>query len=215
VSASIAATQGLARCSICEQLHRVGSLPPDLRAWCSRCGARITLRKSDSLRRSWAFLIAAFVFYIPANLYPVMYVSMLGPPEGDTIFSGVIAMFDAGWWAIGSLIFVASIMVPLTKLLSLTYLLLSVKRASTWRPRDRTRLYNFVELIGHWSMLDVFVVSLTVALVQLGAVAEVQAGLGATWFAAVVVLTMFAAMSFDPRLIWDEAGQPEKSEDSP
>lgn len=215
MSASVAAAQGLARCSICEQLHRVGSLPPDAPAWCSRCGSRITLRKSDSLRRSSAFLIAAFVFYIPANLYPVMYVSMLGPPEGDTILSGVIAMFDAGWWGIGSLIFVASIMVPLTKLLSLTYLLLSVQRASTWRPRDRTRLYNFVEFIGHWSMLDVFVVSLTVALVQLGAVAEVQAGLGATWFAAVVVLTMFAAMSFDPRLIWDEAGQPEKSEDSP
>jgi paraquat-inducible protein A len=213
MSASFAASQGLARCPICEQLHRVGSLPPDVRASCSRCGSGISLRKTDSLRRSWAFLIAAYVFYIPANLYPVMYVAMLGPPEGDTILSGVQAMFDAGWWVIGGVIFVASILVPLTKLLSLTYLLLSVERASSWRPHDRTRLYNFVEAIGHWSMLDVFVVSLTVALVQLGVVAEVQAGPGATWFAAVVVLTMFAAMSFDPRLIWDEAGQPERPEE--
>jgi paraquat-inducible protein A len=143
-----------------------------------------------------------------------MYVGRLGQLDGDTIFTGVQSMFAAGWWVIGSLIFTASIMIPLSKLIVLTYLLVSVQRASRWRPAERTRIYRIVEIIGHWSMLDVFVVSITVALVQLGAVAEVRAGIGATWFAAVVVLTMLSARSFDPRLIWDEAGQPEKSEDA-
>ncbi len=209
-----AAGRGLARCPICERLHKVPRLPSAGRASCSRCGSPIALRKTDSLQRSWALLISAYVLYIPANLYPVMYVGRLGQFEGDTIFSGVQSMFSAGWWVIGTLIFTASIMVPLTKLISLTYLLASVERASHWRPTERTRLYRFVEVIGHWSMLDIFVVSITVALVQLGAIAEVRAGVGASWFAAVVVLTMLSAMSFDPRLIWDEAGQPEKSEDA-
>ena len=112
-------------------------------------------------------------------------------------------MYAAGWWAIGSLIFFASITVPIAKLLILTFLLASVERRSRWNPRERTFLYRIVEYIGRWSMLDMFVVSLTVALIQLGAVANVQPGPGATWFAGVVVITMLAAMSFDPRLIWD------------
>ena len=112
-------------------------------------------------------------------------------------------MFAAGWWVVGGLIFVASITVPLAKLLALTGLLISVHRGSKWSPRERARLFQLVDVIGHWSMLDVFVVSITVALVNLGAIANVQAGPGATWFAAVVVLTMLAAMNFDPRLIWD------------
>lgn len=212
-TATWAAGEGLARCPVCEQLHRVGPLPASAHASCSRCGSAIGLRKAQSISRTWAFLIAAYVLYVPANLYPVMYVSQLGDVQADTIFSGVQSMFAAGWWVIGGLIFLASIVVPMTKLLTLTYLLLSVQRSSTWRLRDRTRLYGVVEVIGHWSMLDIFVVSITVALVQLGAVAEVRAGSGATWFAGVVVLTMFAAMSFDPRLIWDGAGQPAEAED--
>ena len=207
-----AASQGIARCETCEKLHRVPSLPPGARMSCSRCGTKMGLRKADSLRRTWCFLIAAYVFYVPANLFPVMIVSHLGRSQADTIFTGVITMFQAGWWAVGSLIFVASIMVPGIKLLVLTLLLLSVHLRRRQRPADRTRLYRIVEIIGHWSMLDVFVVSITVALIQLGALANVRAGEGASWFAAVVVLTMLAAMSFDPRLIWDGAGQPEGSE---
>ncbi len=112
-------------------------------------------------------------------------------------------MFALGWWTVGTLIFFASITVPLLKLVSLTFLLISVQRRSRWKPRDRAFLYRIVEYVGRWSMLDMFVVSLTVALIQLGVVANVQPGPGATWFAGVVVMTMLAAMSFDPRLIWD------------
>ena len=213
-SSSWAAAHDVARCPTCDQLNRVPALPSGARTSCARCGGAIGLRKVDSLHRSWALLIAAGVLYVPANLYPVMYVGRLGQLDGDTIFTGVQSMFAAGWWVIGSLIFTASIMIPLSKLIVLTYLLVSVQRASRWRPAERTRIYRIVEIIGHWSMLDVFVVSITVALVQLGAVAEVRAGIGATWFAAVVVLTMLSARSFDPRLIWDEAGQREKLEDA-
>jgi paraquat-inducible protein A len=148
-------------------------------------------------------VITAYVFYVPANLYPVMYVGELGKSQGDTILTGVQAMFAAGWWVIGLLIFFASITVPLLKLLILTYLLISVGIRSRWNPRQRTFLYRIVEYIGRWSMLDMFVVSLTVALIQLGVVANVRPGPGATWFAGVVIITMLAAMSFDPRLIWD------------
>ncbi len=200
-----AVSQGLARCPVCELLHRVPQQAARARTACSRCGSVIGFRRPDSLSRAWAFLLAAAVFYVPANLLPVMVVGRLGHEEADTIFSGVQAMLAAGWWAVAGLIFVASITVPLVKLLALAWLLVSVQRRSSWRPADRTRLYRVVEIIGHWSMLDVFVVSITVALIQLGAVANVAAGPGATWFAGVVVLTMFAAMSFDPRLIWDHA----------
>jgi paraquat-inducible protein A len=198
-----AAAHGLVRCTGCEQLSRVRPVPAGCVPRCGRCETRLNLRKPGSIERTWALLIAAYVFYIPANLYPVMYVGRLGVSEGDTILSGVQAMFAAGWWAIGSLIFFASITVPMLKLLSLTFLLISVARGSAWQPRERTRLYMIVEYIGRWSMLDMFVVSLTVALIQLGAVADVDPGPGATWFAGVVILTMLAAMSFDPRIIWD------------
>jgi paraquat-inducible protein A len=132
-----------------------------------------------------------------------MVVAGPGGSQADTILSGVQAMFAAEWYVVGTLIFFASITVPVLKLLSLFGLLVSVQRRSRWNPRDRTRLYRIVEVIGRWSMLDMFVVSLTVALVQLGIVANVEPGIGASFFGAVVVLTMFAASSFDPRLIWD------------
>lgn len=198
-----AVNAGLVRCTGCEMLSRARALPPRHAARCSRCGTRLSLRKPQSLQRTWALVLTAYVFYVPANLYPVMYVGKLDQSEGDTILSGVQAMYAAGWWAIGSLIFFASITVPLAKLLILTFLLASIQLRSRWNPRERTFLYRIVEYIGRWSMLDMFVVSLTVALIQLGAVANVQPGPGATWFAGVVVITMLAAMSFDPRLIWD------------
>ncbi len=160
-------------------------------------------RKPQSLARSWALLIAAMICYVPANLYPVMEVAGPGGSEADTILSGVQAMFAAGWYPVGLLIFFASITVPILKILSLMGLLISVQRRSHWRPRDRAVLYRVVEIIGRWSMLDMFVVSVMVALVQLGIVANVEPRIGATFFAGVVVLTIFAAQSFDPRLIWD------------
>ena len=208
-----AAYANLIRCTGCELLSRTKALPPGQVARCSRCGTRLHLRKPQSLQRAWALVLTAYVFYVPANLYPVMYTGKLGQSEGDTILSGVQSMFAVGWWAVGTLIFFASITVPLLKLVSLTFLLASVQIGSRWNPRQRTVLYHLVEYIGRWSMLDMFVVSLTVALIQLGIVANVQPGPGATWFAGVVVITMLAAMSFDPRLIWDSIDDNENAKE--
>jgi len=202
-AALTAARAGLVRCGSCEKLLRARPLPSGARARCTRCGAVLLRRKPRSLARSWALLIAAMICYVPANLLPVMEVAGPGGSESDTIMSGVQAMFAAGWYPVGLLIFFASITVPILKILSLMGLLISVQRRSHWRPRDRAVLYRVVEIIGRWSMLDMFVVSVVVALVQLGVVANVAPRIGATFFAAVVVLTIFAAQSFDPRLIWD------------
>lgn len=198
-----AAKSGFVRCDSCERLWPDRSLREGAAASCHRCGATLEHRKPDSLARTWALLIAATICYVPANLFPVMVVTGPGGSEADTILSGVQAMFTAGWYVVGALIFFASITVPVLKILTLFGLLVSVQRGSRWNPRDRTRLYRIVEFVGRWSMLDMFVVSLTVALVQLGVVATVEPAIGASFFAAVVVLTMFAASSFDPRLIWD------------
>jgi len=203
VSGARAGAPSHVRCASCERVHPTPSLPAGTRARCPRCGAVLARRKPDSLARSWALVIAALVCYVPANLLPVMVVAGPGGSQADTILSGVHAMFAAGWYVVGVLIFFASITVPVLKIVSLIGLLISVQRRSHWRPEERTRLYRIVEVIGRWSMLDMFVVSLTVGLVQLGVVANVEPALGASFFAAVVVLTIFAASSFDPRLIWD------------
>ncbi|MBW2581081.1 MAG: paraquat-inducible protein A, partial [Deltaproteobacteria bacterium] len=131
----------------------------------------------------------------------------MGKAQADTIISGVIYFMATGSWSIALVIFVASVLVPLLKLLILSFLLISVQLKSDWRPHDRTRLYRITEAVGRWSMLDIFVVTILVALVKLGALANIEAGPAAVYFAAVVVTTMFAAMSFDPRLIWDEMEQ--------
>jgi paraquat-inducible protein A len=157
-------------------------------------------------------VLAATIFYVPANLYPVLIVDMLGDSEPDTILSGVVALMDAGMWEVAALIFFASITVPVLKLAGLSFLLISVHRRSRWRIRERTRLYRLIEGVGRWSMIDMFMVSIVAALVQLGAVATINPGLGAVCFATGVVITMFAASSFDPRLIWDAAGVDEPSE---
>jgi paraquat-inducible protein A len=148
-------------------------------------------------------MLAALILYIPANILPVMTVISMGEGDPDTIMSGVILLLEHGMWPIALLVFFASITVPVTKLIVIIYLLLSVQYKSKWRPRDRTMLYRVTEAIGRWSMIDIFMISILVALVKLEAIATIEPGAGATSFAAVVILTMFAAMSFDPRLIWD------------
>jgi len=198
-----AAESGFVRCDSCERLWPDRTLRAGSHVRCGRCGAALEHRKRNSLARTWALLIAAATCYVPANVFPVMVVSGPGGSEADTILSGVQTMYGAGWYVIGTLIFFASITVPVLKIVTLFGLLLSVQFRSHWRPSDRTRMYRIVEIVGRWSMLDMFVVSLTVALVQLGVVATVEPAIGASFFAAVVVLTMFAASSFDPRLIWD------------
>jgi len=196
-----AAEQGLCSCHICNLVsRRPGGETP---AHCPRCGARLHFRKPGSVSRCWALLIAAYVLYIPANLLTIMETGSLFNYRKDTIVSGVVHLWKTGSWLIAVIVFIASVTIPLLKLISLTLLLISVQRRSKWHPRQRTRLYRLVELVGRWSMLDIYVVALLAALVQLGSIATVKAGPGALAFGAVVVLTMFASMQFDPRLIWD------------
>jgi len=203
VTGGSAIRSGLTSCHCCQLLVRLPAAPQHSRARCPRCGSPVHLRKPDSLARTWALLIAAVIFYVPANLLPITHVTSLGHVQSDTIMSGVIYFIQTGSWPIALVIFVASVFVPLLKLVILVYLLISVQRRSRWRPRDRSKLYRITEAIGRWSMVDIFVVTILVALVHLGALASIEAGPGALYFAAVVVITMFAAMTFDPRLIWD------------
>jgi paraquat-inducible protein A len=174
-------------------------------ALCPRCGAALHERKPQSLERTWAWLIAAALCYLPANLLPIMKVTSLGRAQADTIMSGVVYLLLHGMWPLAVVVFTASVFVPLLKLAILLTLLISVHRRSRWRPVDRTRLYRITEAIGRWSMVDIFVVTILVALVRLGNLATVEAQPGAVFFGAVVVLTMLAAESFDPRLIWDRS----------
>lgn len=173
---------------------------------CQRCGTRLRSRRTNSLSRTWALLLASIIFYIPANLMPITITTALGKTEGDTIMQGVIYFMQTGDWPVALVIFTASIMVPLLKMTALFYLLVSVQRRSAHRPLERTKIYRVIEFVGRWSMIDVFVVTIMVALVQLGALASIHAGSGAIFFCAVVIITMLAAKSFDPRLIWDECG---------
>lgn len=176
----------------------------DLHFSCPRCAAQVHRRKPDSLSRTWAFLVAAMICYIPANLYPIMTSSSLGTAQSDTILSGVIFLFLHGMWPLAVIVFVASVVVPVLKIAILIGLALSVQLKSQWHPRRRALLYRIVEAIGRWSMVDVYVVTILVALVHLGSIASVEAERGSLFFGAVVVLTILAAESFDPRLIWDQ-----------
>ncbi|WP_028212821.1 paraquat-inducible protein A [Paraburkholderia mimosarum] len=201
--AATAARCGLALCHDCGLL---ASAPRHAHAFdCPRCGAPMHLRKPASLSRTWAFLTAAMVMYIPANLLPVMYTNSLFGTENDTILSGVVYLWTSGSWPLAIVVFVASIAVPMLKILALAYLAISTQLHSRWYAVQRTRIYRVVEFVGRWSMLDIYVITMLVALVQFQALATIQAGNAAIAFGAVVVLTMFAAMAFDPRLIWDEA----------
>lgn len=202
-TAYTAAGAGLLSCHSCSMLVRRPMTAGPWRIRCPRCGARLHARKPDSISRTWALIIAALIFYIPANLLPVTVTTYLGSTHADTIMSGVIYFMQTGSWGIALIIFVASIVVPIAKLIILIGLLLSVQHRSNWRPRERSRLYRITEVVGRWSMLDVFVVTVLVALVRLGYLTTVEAGAGVIYFAAVVVITMLAAMTFDPRLMWD------------
>ncbi len=193
----------LINCTTCMLVSRRRGIPNGEIALCPRCGDELWSRKPHSLVRTWALVVAAAILYIPANLYPVMTVISFGKGHPDTILSGVESLIASGMWPLAALVFFASITVPLIKLLGLTLLLISVQYHWNWRPRQRTILYRVTEAVGRWSMIDIFMISILIALVKLEVIATIEPGVGATSFAAVVVLTMCAAMSFDPRLIWD------------
>jgi paraquat-inducible protein A len=188
---------GLVQTRIARQMHQR----------CARCQHVLHERRPESLTRTVSLLLAAALAYIPANLLPIMHASTLGRSEEDTILGGVAYFWTSGDWPLAAVIFVASVLVPMLKLVALTLLTATVRRGSVWRARERTALYRLVERIGRWSMLDVFVVALTVTLVHFGSFAVITPGPAALAFAAVVVLTMLASHQFDPRLIWDNAGQ--------
>ena len=174
---------------------------------CSRCNSVLHARKPSSLERTWALMLAAAIMYIPANLLPMTTTSSLMGEQQDTIMSGVIYFWQHHDYLVAFVIFTASIFIPMLKLIILTFLLLVVRKQATdkqrWRPEQCAFLYRVVEFVGRWSMIDVFVVSLLTALIQMQALASISAGPGAVAFGAVVVLTMLASLSFDPRIIWD------------
>jgi len=205
-SGRTAAQCGLLSCPACGMLSAPpkAALAADQNACCPRCGAKLHSRKPDSIRRTWAYLVAAYILYIPANLLPIMITSELfSLPQSDTIMSGIVYLWLNGNWPLALLVFFASIVIPLLKLVALTVLTISVQRRSDWQPHQRASLYRFVDLVGRWSMLDIYVATLLVALVQFKSFALVNIGPGAVAFGAVVVLTLLAANSFDPRYIWD------------
>jgi len=199
--AASAASHGLLSCHTCGLVSK--SDPDSHEAWCPRCAAALHFRKPDSISRTWALLIASVILYVPANVMPVMETSSLLGAQEDTIMSGVVYLWVSGSWPLAVVVFIASVLVPLAKIIAIAFLTASVQMRSTWQPEQRTRLYRIVELVGRWSMLDIYVIAILVSLVQLKAIATIQAGPAAIAFAGVVVLTMLAAMSFDPRLIWD------------
>jgi paraquat-inducible protein A len=198
-----AAAHGLALCHVC------GAVSPVSEQYCPRCRGPLHLRLRESVQRTWAFTIAALALYFPANLLPVLRVESFAGTKQNTIMGGVIQFWHDADYPVAIIIFVASVMIPVLKIASIIWLCSAAR--SGRRPRGMTRLYRITEFVGRWSMVDVFVVAILVAVVQLGSTISIHPGAGAISFAAVVVLTMFAAMSFDPRLIWDAAARSQSS----
>lgn len=199
--AETAAAHGLACCTTCGQLSRM----PDsnLRASCPRCRTALYFRKPNAIQHAWAYLISAYLLFGPAMMLPIMETGSLFGEQQDTIMSGIVFLIRSGSWTLAAIVFVASIFVPLAKLICLTYLLVTVARKKVTQRLNRTRLYRLLEFVGRWSMLDIYVVTLLSVLVQLKGLANIYPMPGAMAFGAVVVLTMMATLSFDPRLIWD------------
>jgi paraquat-inducible protein A len=197
-----AAAAGLACCHVCyklssESLHK-----------CPRCRSPLHLRTPDSLQRTIALLITAAVLYVPANVLPIMFTDQLGSTVESTILGGVVLLIDMGSYPVAAVIFVASVIVPLGKLIIMTWLCWSVHRRHPRSRRERTVLYRVTEFIGRWSMVDVFVVTILVALIHLGGLLQITPGAASIAFGGVVIMTMLAAESFDSRLIWDAEGEP-------
>ncbi len=190
-----AAARGLAIC------HACGKVQPVARQHCSRCEAALHLRKPHSLQRTWAFTIAGAIMYFPANLLPIMRTEGIGGGDSNTILSGIVLFWEHGSYPVAIIIFIASVVIPIAKLIAIVALCRATYHCQN--PVAMTRIYRVTELVGRWSMLDVFVVAILVAVVQLGSIMSIDPGPAAVAFASVVILTMLAAMAFDPRLIWD------------
>jgi paraquat-inducible protein A len=193
---------GLLVCLDCRATVRAVKAP---HLKCPRCHARIHERKPHSLAITTALIFAAAVLYVPANLLPVMTTRTFLDDENDTIMSGVLVLLQSGSWPIAVLVFIASIVVPLLKILAMAVLIYSAWRPSPRRRAQRSSLFRMVEFIGRWSMLDIYAISLLATLVQIQSFASILVGWGAWAFGAVVVLTLIAARTFDERLLWDSS----------
>lgn len=189
----------------CETCEKVAVAEGDGPHECRRCGSRLHDRKPSGIGRCWALLIAAAVLYIPANVYPVLTVVQMGAGMPSTILGGVEELVAAKMYPLAAIVFIASIMVPMLKLVGLAILLVMTQFRRHERLVDRVRLYRIIAVIGRWSMIDIFMESILVALVQFGAIVTIEPGVGAVAFAGVVILTIFAAEAFDPRVMWDAA----------
>ena len=195
---------GMVLCTKCHLLVKQDSLLHDRR--CPRCDSRLCMRKPHSLTRTWALVITSFILLFPANLLPIMTLTYLGDKEPNTILQGIQAFIKSGTYFIALVIFIASILVPVFKVVLIMLILVSIRRNWNRNQRQRAWMFRTIKFIGRWSMLDIFVLALLVALVEFGALTTIQAGPAATFFAGVVVFTMLAANTFDPRLIWEENG---------
>lgn len=191
---------GLIRCQECGKLVPINKVE---KQQCPRCHHSLHLRIPNSINKTWALLISSILFYIPANILPIMTVKKFGVGEPHTIVGGIVELTHSGLYPIAALVFIASILVPLLKIIGIILLLLSVQYRWQIKKRERVILFHMIHLIGRWSMLDIFMIALLTVLVSLGKIAEIEAGEGGTAFAAVVILTMLAAKTFDTRLIWD------------
>ncbi len=194
-----AAEQGLANCQVCHHLT-----DSDL-SRCEGCGGKISLRGHYSIQKTLALLVTSILFYIPANVYPIMQTKVLGNEVQSSIISGVLLFLDEGAYFVAGVIFFASIVIPITKMIAIYWLCYNVMVKKSIKKKELTKLYALTEFIGKWSMIDVFVVAILVALIQVGNLMVITPGLAAVSFAIVVILTMFSAQCFDARLLWDKA----------
>ena len=188
---------GLVACQRCGQVHPINA------SFCDRCQGPLQSRDTESLQKVWAWLIAGMIAYIPANVYPMLLTSTLIERSESTIIGGVVELFEYGSWGIALIVFVASVVIPVGKFIAIMYLAISVQRGSRDNQHGRHKAYEVVEFIGRWSMIDVFVVAILSALVQLDTIATINPGIAAVSFALSVIFTMLSAQAFDARLIWD------------
>ncbi len=184
-------------CQRCGQVHR-----QDVQI-CKRCDGPLRSRDAESLQKVWAWLIAGMIAYVPANLYPMLRTSTLVERSESTIIGGVVELIEYGSFGVAFIVFAASVMIPIGKFVAIMYLAISVQRHSESNRHGRHKAFEVVEFIGRWSMIDVFVVAILSALVQLDTIATINPGIAAVSFALSVIFTMLAAQSFDSRLIWD------------
>lgn len=195
-------------CKTCGLVQRTAEATVRMASRCDRCGSILISHPSGSLERTAAFALAALILYVPANIYPILRMNFYGAYSESTVWDGCVSLFQQGEWLVAAIVFLASILIPLLKLLGLFYLVIATKFGFTRRRRERTWIYKIIDIIGPWAMLDVFLLAILVSLVKLGDLASVLPGRGLLAFAAMVVLTILASASFDPKQIWSE---PEKT----